>query len=48
MSAPRTSSMWRAMAEIPEEHWADAEEMRGAEVAETTLTPHDWATSRCD
>ena len=42
MSAPRTSSMWRAMAEIPEEHWADAEEMRGAEVAETTLTPHGW------
>ena len=42
MSAPRTSSMWRAMAEIPEQHWADAEEMRDAEVAETTLTPHGW------
>lgn len=42
MSAPRTSSMWRAMREIPEEHWAEAEEMHGAEVAETPFTPHGW------
>ena len=42
MSAPRTSRMWRAMAEIPEEHWADAREMRGAQVAETELTPYGW------
>jgi hypothetical protein len=42
MSAPRTSSMWRAIAEIPEHAWADAHEMRGAQVAETTLAPHGW------
>ena len=42
MSAPRTSSMWRAMAEVPDHSWADAQEMRGAQVAETAFTPHDW------
>ena len=43
MSAPRTSSMWRAVGEIGEEQWADAQQMRGAEVAETTFAPHGWA-----
>src|ERR1035437_4078793 len=43
MSAPRTSSMWRALAEIPEHDWVDAIEMRGAQVAETQFTPHGWA-----
>lgn len=43
MSAPRTSSMWRALGEIGEDQWADAQEMRGAQVAETNLTPHGWA-----
>ncbi len=42
MSAPRTSSMWRAMREIGEQRWADAIEMRGAQLAETTITPHGW------
>lgn len=42
MSAPRTSSMWRAMTEIGEKHWAEAIKMRGAQVAETPLTPTDW------
>jgi hypothetical protein len=42
MSAPRTSGMWRAMREIPEQAWADAEEMRGAQVAETKLAPRGW------
>ncbi len=42
LSAPRTSSMWRALAEIGEHAWADALQMRGAQVAETTLTPHGW------
>ncbi len=46
MSAPRTSSMWRALGEIPEEQWADAEEMRGAQVAETAFTPHGWEHER--
>ncbi len=42
MSAPRTTTMWRALAEISEDAWADATEMRGAQVAETTLTPTGW------
>ncbi len=42
MSAPRTSSMWRAMSEIPEDDWAHAIEMHGAEVAETPFTPNGW------
>ena len=42
MSAPRTSSMWSAMRAIPEQDWADAIEMRGAQVAETELAPHGW------
>ncbi|MGH2842450.1 MAG: IS1380 family transposase [Solirubrobacteraceae bacterium] len=42
MSAPRTASMWRAMVEIGEEHWAEAIEMHGAQVAETELTPRGW------
>jgi hypothetical protein len=31
--------MWRALAEIPEDAWADATMMRGAQVAETAFTP---------
>jgi hypothetical protein len=39
MSAPRTSTMWRALGEIPEHAWADATRMRGAQVAEIAFTP---------
>lgn len=46
MSAPRTSSMWRALAEIPEPDWADAIEMRGAQVAEAPFTPQGWKHER--
>jgi hypothetical protein len=42
MSAPRTSSMWRALPQIPDDHWAEAREMRGAEVAETSVIPAGW------
>jgi hypothetical protein len=42
MSAPRTSTMWRALREIPEDAWAAATQMRGAQVAETTFTPDGW------
>ena len=42
MSAPRTTRMWRAMRAIPEQAWADAIEMHGAQVAETELAPSDW------
>jgi len=42
MSAPRTSTIWRALQEIPEQAWADAVEMRGAQVAELSYTPAGW------
>lgn len=42
MSAPRTARMWRALRQIPEDAWADASEMHGAQVAETTFTPDGW------
>jgi hypothetical protein len=43
MSAPRTATMWRALADIPEHAWADAIDMRGAQVAEVAFTPQGWA-----
>ncbi|MCA1700697.1 MAG: IS1380 family transposase [Actinobacteria bacterium] len=42
-SAPRTKRMWSALPHIPESAWADATQMRGAEVAETEFTPDGWA-----
>ncbi|MCA1681466.1 MAG: transposase, partial [Actinobacteria bacterium] len=42
MSAPRTTTMWRALREIFEDAWADATQMRGAQVAQTTFTPDGW------
>jgi hypothetical protein len=42
MSAPRTSTMWSALQQIPEQAWADAVEMRGAQVAEIAFTPTGW------
>ncbi|MGH2931007.1 MAG: transposase, partial [Solirubrobacteraceae bacterium] len=41
-SAPRTSLMWSKLAEIPEDAWEDAIEMRGAEIAEVPFTPKGW------
>jgi hypothetical protein len=41
-SAPRTTRMWSAMTQIPEDAWADAKRMRGAQVAETVFTPAGW------
>ena len=43
MSAPRTSSMWRALQGIPDDAWAEATGMHGAEVAETQIAPDGWA-----
>jgi hypothetical protein len=43
MSAPRTSTMWRALDQIPEQAWSDAIDMRGAQVAEIAYTPTGWA-----
>lgn len=42
MSASRTTKMWRVLHEIPDDAWAQAQEMRGAEVAETSFTPDGW------
>ncbi len=42
LSATRTSLMWTKLAEIPEDAWAEAIEMRGAEVAELSFTPEGW------
>jgi hypothetical protein len=41
-SATRTSLMWSKLAEIAQDAWADALEMRGAQVAEVPFTPNDW------
>jgi Transposase DDE domain group 1 len=42
LSATRTSTMWAKLAEIPEDAWQDAIDMRGAQVAELAFTPEGW------
>ncbi|MCA1701091.1 MAG: IS1380 family transposase, partial [Actinobacteria bacterium] len=42
VSVPRTEAMWRALERIPDFAWAEAQEMDGAEVAETSYTPTGW------
>jgi hypothetical protein len=42
VSVPRNQAMWKALAQIPEHAWADALDMPGAQVAETTYTPAGW------
>ena len=42
LSATRTSTMWAALREIPEDAWLDAIEMRGAQVAELPFIPEGW------
>jgi Transposase DDE domain group 1 len=41
-SAPRTSTMWAKLAEIPDQAWQDAIDMRGAQVAELPFAPEGW------
>jgi len=41
-SATRTSTMWSKLQEIDEHAWADAIDMRGAQVAELQFTPEGW------
>ncbi len=41
-SATRTSLMWAKLAEIAQDGWEDAIEMRGAQIAEVPFTPKDW------
>ena len=42
LSATRTSTMWAKLAEIEDDAWQDAIEMRGAQVAEQAFTPQGW------
>ncbi|HEV8322208.1 MAG TPA: IS1380 family transposase [Myxococcota bacterium] len=42
VSVPRNKAMWKALGQIPESAWADALDMPGAQVAETTYTPAGW------
>jgi hypothetical protein len=42
LSATRTSLMWSKLAEIAEDAWEDAIDMRGAQVAELPFTPEGW------
>ncbi len=42
LSAPRTSTMWRAVDDVRADAWQDAIEMRGAQVAELAFTPQGW------
>jgi hypothetical protein len=39
LSAPRTSTMWRAVDDVCADAWQDAIDMRGAQVAELPFTP---------
>jgi len=41
-SATRTSVMWAKAAEIADDAWEDAIQMRGAQVAELPFTPKGW------
>lgn len=42
VSVPRSQAMWKALAQIPDHAWADALDMPGAQVAETTYMPAGW------
>jgi hypothetical protein len=42
MSLARTKPMWRALSAIPDDAWAPALGMAGAEIAETTYSPQGW------
>jgi hypothetical protein len=42
VSVPRNPAMWAARGRIDEEAWADALDMPGAQVAETTYRPGGW------
>jgi hypothetical protein len=42
VSVPRNQAMWKSLGQIPESAWADALDMPGAQVAETTYSPTGW------
>jgi hypothetical protein len=42
VSVPRTATLWKLLAEIAEQDWADATELPGAQVAEVAYAPAGW------
>jgi hypothetical protein len=42
ISVPRSTAMWSALERIPPDAWAPAEDLKDAQVAETTYTPSGW------
>jgi len=42
VSVPRNPAMWKALGQIADDAWADATDMPGAQVAQTTYTPAGW------
>jgi Transposase DDE domain group 1 len=42
ISVPRSSAMWSALERIDEDAWTPAENLKDAELAETTYTPSGW------
>jgi hypothetical protein len=42
ISVPRSSAMWSALERIDDDAWTPAENLKDAEVAETTYTPTGW------
>jgi hypothetical protein len=43
ISVPRSRAMWSALERIDDDAWTPAENLKDAEVAETTYTPTGWA-----
>lgn len=42
VSVARTEAMWKLIAQIPQDAWADALDLAGAQIAEITYTPAGW------
>jgi hypothetical protein len=42
VSVSRTTAMWKALEQIPDDTWQPATDMDGAEVAEASYTPAGW------
>lgn len=42
VSVPRSTAMWKLVAMIADDAWTDAQDLRGAQVAEIAYTPGDW------
>ncbi|MCA1680328.1 MAG: transposase [Actinobacteria bacterium] len=42
VSVPRTAAMWKLVAQIPADAWADARDLPDAQIAEIAYTPTGW------